>query len=146
MRDKLKEREKSMDGSIQEIRDKNVAAVILAETRGLDSSTKLRLLKLAGAIYTEWQHELSEIEPLERSLEVTQNDVTRAVVLSSLEFDEKGKQFLRQFYEEAKAEGVNSYYKRFVVELCNFYKSLMEATSSKDHDAYTKILHEKSEE
>jgi len=146
MRDKLKEKDRDMDDHVQRIKEKGVAAVILAETRNLDKGVKSKLRKLAEEIYSEWRDELDEVERYKSSLGIAQNDITRVVTLSVLEFDEKGRQFLRQFYEEGKSEGISAYYKHFVVGLCNFYKNLVEAASSKDLDSYSKVLNEKSDE
>jgi len=89
-----------LEGQIQDIKEKNIAAAIFIETQGLTKEEK-DILK--GFV------EQDKIE-------------VKKVSLRSLEFNEETKQFLRQFYEESKVEGIFLHYKKVIRKLCNSYE------------------------
>ncbi len=76
----------------------------------------------------------------------TQNDTNRVVTLSNLDFDSKNRQFLAQFYEDAKHDGVLQYYKTLVSSLCKLYSKLVELGLTKENEGRAQTLDERSDE
>ena len=148
-REKSTDRNPDLDERMTHIKENCVAAAILAVTRSLPYEDKRKLLKLAEEIYAEWQQELGEVDQQETAYEIssgTQNDTNRVVTLSNLDFDAKSRQFLSQFYDEAKHEGVVQYYKSLVASLCKLYTKVVEASAAKESEGYTQALAERSDE
>lgn len=148
-REKLKDRDTKMDERISRIKENCIAAAILVATRSLSKDDKCKLLKLAEEIYAEWQQEIGEVEQQEAAIEMVsgaQNDTSRVVTLSSLEFDTKTRQFLNQFYEEARHMTIFPYFRQFVESLCNLYKKAVEVVPAKETEGFSQVLNERSDE
>ncbi len=137
-----KQRNVSLDGNMQMLRERCVAAVLLVLTRGLSKAEKRKLLKLAEAIYAEWQLQepastsKAMKEPVD-DLQTSPNDSNRVVTLSALEFDESARHFLAELYMRTRSDGLIPYYKQLIASLLKLYSKTVEAPES---DALTHTI------
>lgn len=145
-----KQRNVLMDESMQRTKENCVAASILVLTRGLPKEDKRKLQKLAEEIYAEWRQELEGVDQKELQYDLnsgTENDSNRVVTLNSIDFDEKSRQFLSLYYEEAKQhEGLFQSYKNLVSSLCKQYTKVIENDVTKENENYSQALTEKNDE